>query len=347
MRLSSNLKRTFHQTSFDLLPSEMMETFVRKSGHISARIIHVFLGFLAGLIFSKTLTSQSFDFKSWDQGKTNDVICAPAGASAVDGQISLVELAEKHKPSKFRLSHTLYQRFYPTFFETYRKQNLKMLEIGIDTGAGSLLWREYFPQVDLWGMDINAKTLETPGGKSINMIIGSQQDRTFLEKEFMQKTGGEFDIIIDDGGHHFEQQSLSYEILFDKALKPGGYYIIEDIETSYWQKGSKLYGQEISRGGCGEANTMLKKLQSLVEVVNKKFIDNDLRVFGDVDHWVKSITFGSNIVIMQKKDHLDCSSETLYTWPDKLSEDCNAREQSSASKYPPEKFVLNSFCNQK
>jgi len=128
-------------------------------------------------------------------------------------------------------------------------------------------------------------------------------------------------------------------------LKPGGYYLIEDIETSFWEKGVALYGQKISRGGCEEANTMFRKLQSLTEVVNKKFIDNDLRVFGDVDHWIRTITFGSNIVIMQKKDRLDCYSENLYTWPDKLAKDCKAREQSSESMYPPESFVLNTFCN--
>lgn len=242
-----------------------MQTSIRKSGRLSEKIIYATVGFLLGLTFCNSL-DVPFDLKIW-LGNRND-------------QSSLVDLAEKYRPSKFTYSHSAYQRFYPTFLEKYRKRKVKMLEMGIDTGAGSMLWKEYFPLVDLWGMDINAKTLETPGGKSINMIIGSQQNRTFLENELVQETGGEFDIIIDDGGHHFEQQSLSYEILFSKALKPGGYYVIEDIETSFWQKGGDLYGQEISRGGCGEVNTMFRRLQSLTEVVNKKFIDNNLRVFG-------------------------------------------------------------------
>ena len=303
-------------------------------------MVCAFLGFLAGLLFSSWINNQ-IGLKP-QQRETTGMDYAPAKE-----HVTLLDLADKYKPSKFTFSHAAYQRFYPTFFEKYRNQKIKMLEIGIDTGAGSLLWKEYFPLADLWGMDINSATSESQGGKSINMVIGSQQNRTFLENDLIQQTGGEFDIIIDDGGHHFEQQSLSYEILFSKALKPGGYYIIEDIETSFWQKGVSLYGQNISRGGCAEQYTMFRKLQLLSEVVNKKFIDNNLRVFGDVDHWVKMISFGSNIVLMQKKDHLDCASENLYTWPSNLSPDCNAREQNSDSVYPPENFVLHDFCSSK
>jgi hypothetical protein len=311
---------------------------VPKSCRISERILYLFLGFFTGLLLANSINNQ-VDLVS-NQRDASSMERTPATE-----HVTLVDLAETYKPSKFTFSHAAYQRFYPIFFEKYRKQRIKMLEIGIDTGAGSLLWKEYFPLADVWGMDINSATSESEGGRAINMVIGSQENRTFLENDLIEKTGGEFDIIIDDGGHHFEQQSLSYEILFSKALKPGGYYVIEDIETSFWQKGVSLYGKNISRGGCVEQDTMFRKMQLLSEVVNKKFIDNNLRVFGDVDHWVKMITFGSNIVLMQKKDHLDCASENLYTWPSNLSPDCKAREQNSDSVYPPENFVLRNFCN--
>lgn len=196
-----------------------------------------------------------------------------------------------------------------------------------------------------WGLDMNQATLETKGGQSISMVIGSQSNRTFLENDFLSVTGGGFDVIIDDGGHHFEQQSLSYQVLFEKALKPGGWYIIEDIETSFWGKGQALYGSSITRGGCEIKDTMFRAMQRLTEVVNKKFIDNDRTVFGSVDHWVKSIMFGSNIVILQKKDEQDCFSENLYTWPNRLANDCPAALQANRTSYPPEKFTLHAFCS--
>lgn len=263
----------------------------------------------------------------------------------VKSRKALAELADIYKPSKFTFSHAAYQRFYPVIFEPYRDKEFKMLEIGIDTGSGSLLWKDYFPLVDLWGLDMNQATLETKGGQSISMVIGSQSNRSFLETDFLSVTGGGFDIIIDDGGHHFEQQSLSYQVLFEKALKPGGWYIIEDIETSFWGKGQALYGSSITRGGCEIKDTMFRAMQRLTEVVNKKFIDNDRTVFGSVDHWVKSIMFGSNIVILQKKDEQDCFSENLYTWPNRLANDCPAALQANRTSYPPEKFTLHAFCS--
>ena len=40
---------------------------------------------------------------------------------------------------------------------------------------------------------------------------------------------GQFDMIVDDGGHYPNQIQASFEFLFNKALKPGGLYVIEDI----------------------------------------------------------------------------------------------------------------------
>jgi hypothetical protein len=43
------------------------------------------------------------------------------------------------------------------------------------------------------------------------------------------------DIIIDDGGHINSDVISSFEILFPK-LNNFGFYIIEDIENSYWME---------------------------------------------------------------------------------------------------------------
>ena len=50
--------------------------------------------------------------------------------------------------------------------------------------------------------------------------------------QFIQQSGGDFDIILDDGGHKMDQQITSFRVLFP-ILKSGGVYIIEDLGTSY------------------------------------------------------------------------------------------------------------------
>ncbi|APD47548.1 hypothetical protein KQ302_04030 [Synechococcus sp. CS-602] len=41
-------------------------------------------------------------------------------------------------------------------------------------------------------------------------------------------------LIVDDGSHFPPHQLSSFSILFDQLLRPGGLYIFEDVETSYW-----------------------------------------------------------------------------------------------------------------
>ena len=61
-------------------------------------------------------------------------------------------------------------------------------------------------------------------------MIADQSKREDLRK-FIDKYDGQYDIIIDDGGHTMDQQQISFGFLF-KYLKKGGIYVIEDVHTS-------------------------------------------------------------------------------------------------------------------
>ena len=128
---------------------------------------------------------------------------------------------------------------YEPRLEPLRDQHLKMLEIGLGCnmgygpGSSYKLWMEYFPHVDLYFIEYDgacaAKWANATPGATI--FTGDQADRAFLS-EFMVESGGDFDVIIDDGGHSMTQQRVSLEVLWD-AVKPGGLYFIEDLGTSY------------------------------------------------------------------------------------------------------------------
>ena len=49
--------------------------------------------------------------------------------------------------------------------------------------------------------------------------------------EVVKESGGNFDIIIDDGGHFYNQQKATFEVLWAQ-LSPGGIYYIEDLQVS-------------------------------------------------------------------------------------------------------------------
>eukprot|EP01034_Spumella_vulgaris_P037638 gene37638-46433_t len=50
-------------------------------------------------------------------------------------------------------------------------------------------------------------------------------------ESWVVQSGGGFHAIIDDGGHQNNQIKTSFDILFEKALLPGGLYFIEDLQV--------------------------------------------------------------------------------------------------------------------
>ena len=64
----------------------------------------------------------------------------------------------------------------------------------------------------------------------IKTFQGDQGNKDSIQS-MVDKFGSDFDIILDDGSHWVSHQQISFGVLF-QHLKPGGYYIIEDLHTS-------------------------------------------------------------------------------------------------------------------
>ena len=129
-----------------------------------------------------------------------------------------------------------YTPHYQRYFEPYREQPVKILELGIggydspDAGGESLrMWKHYFRRGLIYGMDIFPKNgvAET----RVHVIQGDQGDEDFLGS--MARELGPFDIIIDDGSHISHHIIPSFKALFPH-VKPGGLYVIEDLASAYW-----------------------------------------------------------------------------------------------------------------
>ena len=105
--------------------------------------------------------------------------------------------------------------------------------MGYGPGASYYTWLEYFPYVDLYYIEFDAAcaTKWAANTTGATIFAGDQADIAFLD-HFLAESGGDFDVIIDDGGHTMNQQITSLEHLF-KAVVPGGVYFCEDLQTSY------------------------------------------------------------------------------------------------------------------
>lgn len=144
----------------------------------------------------------------------------------------------------------------------FRGQPVRMLEIGVWVGGSLEIWQEYLgPDATIIGADIEPGVRQN--APDFEVHIGDQSDPVFLAEVVAQS--GPFDIVIDDGGHTFEQQRTSFDVLYP-LLNDGGVYIVEDVCTSYWSE----FG-----GGVGAKSSFVEYAKSKIDELNADFVDAD------------------------------------------------------------------------
>jgi len=132
-------------------------------------------------------------------------------------------LGDEYKPSK--RNHD-YLRWYDLQFSPLRQSARKVVEVGVETDRSIRMWEEYFPNAEIIGLDIAPHCKKFEGGRR-RIFIGDQSNPGFLAS-VVAETGGEFDVVIDDGLHTPRSMMLTFAGLFP-ALKRGGVYALEDI----------------------------------------------------------------------------------------------------------------------
>lgn len=125
-----------------------------------------------------------------------------------------------------------YLRHYEYFFREFRDLPINLIEIGVQQGYSLKMWKEYFRQATIIGVDINPNCTQLSEDRVV-VEIGSQDDPVFLSDLCRRYPPS---IIIDDGSHLAHHNIFTFEHMFP-LLRPGGIYIVEDLafhfETSH------------------------------------------------------------------------------------------------------------------
>ena len=190
-------------------------------------------------------------------------------------------LGQKHKTDK--VLHHRYDRFYDIFLSRLREKEIVLFEIGAGYGESFTMWHEYFPKGKIFSMDIGAIRWEEWG----EIFLGDQSSLSDLKKA--KEKIGYCDVIVDDGSHIPEHQIESFIYLFQEVLKPGGIYIIEDIECSFWNPQAEIYGYKVGN------HNILNFLSSVPYEINSEF-SNLKNKFG-----ISMVSYGQNCIILTKK----------------------------------------------
>lgn len=131
------------------------------------------------------------------------------------------------------IKHRSYFQVYEDLFEKHRNTAFTFVEIGILDGGSLFMWRDYFgPKARIIGIDLNPNAMHW-GSEGFEIYIGSQSDPYFW-KEFFEKVGT-VDVVLDDGGHTFEQQIVTVHSCLPH-VSDGGIIVVEDTHTSYFRE---------------------------------------------------------------------------------------------------------------
>ena len=144
---------------------------------------------------------------------------------------------------------------YETYFHLLREKPLNILEIGVCDGASLKMWYDYFPNANIIGLDILPKN-EYENDR-IKIGILDQSQRIHLDEfiNYCKENNIIFDIIIDDGSHHMDDQQITLFYMFN-VLNSNGIYILEDLHTSLAENGTSLYYKPVEMYPNRENSTL-------------------------------------------------------------------------------------------
>ena len=160
---------------------------------------------------------------------------------------SLEDLARKFGTDKARDDHS-YVSVYAMLFDPIRHRVQNVTEVGVLYGKSMPVWHGYFPFAHLWAIDFKLTPHATQWAlelqkkdNRVHYLEASSQDVTTPSRLGLAPSS--MDIVIDDGDHKPAGNVKTLEV-FWPLVKPGGYYIIEDIVTG----GNKI-GHYSTRAG--------------------------------------------------------------------------------------------------
>jgi hypothetical protein len=106
---------------------------------------------------------------------------------------------------------------------------ITLVEVGVGDGGSLLMWKSYFRNARIIGVDHNprARELTAPG---VEIIIGDQASEAFWDQFY--ESVGPIDVLLDDGGHSNEQQIVTVTRALGH-VRDGGLILVEDVHASY------------------------------------------------------------------------------------------------------------------
>ena len=220
---------------------------------------------------------------------------------------TLKQLANKCNTDKQESRHD-YASAYDSLFTPFRQDTFNFLEIGVYYCKSHKMWRDYFPNATIYGIDILQEFIDP--FKNEERLVLQQLDQGSKQQLVEYSKNGPWRVIIDDGSHRSSHQKLTFEVLWN-SVEAGGYYVIEDTQTSFFTKNKYNFVD------CKV--TLVQRMLSLAYEVSSTpgywgpdAWVGDLGKHAPSKHQdsIESIQFSAGLIILKKKDTANYDTHT-------------------------------------
>ena len=138
---------------------------------------------------------------------------------------------ETDKGTEFGSAHG-FSEFYDFFFRNFEYP--RILEIGVGNGGFEKAVNEYYDgNCEIYCIDIRDCREFFESYENIHFIqcdCGDEEKVKEVVSNLLKS--GKFNVVIEDGSHFWDHQFISL-LYFRRLVKKGGYFILEDLHTSY------------------------------------------------------------------------------------------------------------------
>lgn len=129
-----------------------------------------------------------------------------------------------------------YLDLYQPLFEKKKETAKNVLEIGICNGGSIKLWKDYFTNATIHGLDImnlSEVSSEIKNDSRIKLYtsINAYENNFFINNFLNSPT--RFDILLDDGPHSKESMIIFIRN-FSRVMADDGILVVEDVQDPDW-----------------------------------------------------------------------------------------------------------------
>lgn len=184
-----------------------------------------------------------------------------------------------------------YLGIYEQVLGHLRNKRFQLVEIGVNQGSSARMWADYFWRARIVGIDIDP-TCKEHATDRIRIIIGNQGRPAFLARMARRLRPL---VLVDDGSHKWTHQIDTFRALWP-VVRPGGYFVVEDIHTSFGDDYAKTYGHE---GGETAYDYVAGIAEGIVAGIRAKPPRDDFEAYCRAT--VESVVFLRYSVIFKKR----------------------------------------------